>query len=149
DGTLLRDVPARAALPRIPLAAAPTGERLTAPAAVAAVAALGAAPRALREHVEGVAPSTDAGLTIQLAHGPLLVFGDGGRLTAEAAGAAAVPADPGGGGAASDGGPGPGRPAGAGPGGGAPGAGGSDVPTLPDGVEPADAAGETDAASGA
>lgn len=94
DGTLLPGVPAPARLPEIPLAQAPAGERLTEPAAQAAVAALGAAPRALATRIAGIVTTPERGLEIQLAHGPLLRFGAGERLAAKWAAAAAVLADP-------------------------------------------------------
>jgi cell division protein FtsQ len=141
DGTLLRDVTAPATLPPVPLQAAPAGERLTEPAAVAAVAALGAAPSALRTRVEGVVPDSDQGLTIQLAHGPLLVFGDGERLTAKWAAAAAVLADPDAAGATSIDVTAPERPAVAGLPDGAPATSESDLPTLPGDGAATDASG--------
>lgn len=140
DGTILRDVTAPAALPEIPLRSAPAGTRLTEPAGVAAVAALGAAPSALRGRVEGVQTTADRGLTLQLAHGPLLIFGSDERLGAKWAAAAAVLADPEAAGATAIDVSAPERPAAAGLPDGAPAIGESDVPTLPEGdtgVDPA------------
>ncbi len=134
DGTLLRDVTAPATLPQIPLQSTPAGERLTEPAAVAAVAALGAAPRALRTRVEGVVPDSEGGLTIQLAHGPLLVFGSGERLTAKWAAAAAVLADPDAAGATSIDVSAPERPGVAGFSDGASATSESDMPAIPGGT---------------
>lgn len=140
DGTLLRDVTAPLALPEIPLRATPAGARLTESSAVAAVAALGAAPGALRAHVEGVVTSPAHGLTIQLSHGPVLWFGSAERLDAKWAAAAAVLADPDAAGASSIDVSAPERPAVGGLSDGAPVGGDSDVPTLPDGASGVDPA---------
>jgi cell division protein FtsQ len=141
DGTILRDVTAPAGLPEIPLRSTPAGARLTEPAAVAAVAALGAAPSALRVRVEAVRLTTDGGLTLQLAHGPLLVFGSSERLAAKWAAAAAVLADVDAAGASSINLSAPERPAVSGLPDGAPAMGESDLPTLPEeataGADPA------------
>ena len=94
DGTLLRDVSAPKRLPTIPMRSAPGGRRVTEPAALAAVAALGAAPASLRRRVEDIVTTPEHGLTIQLAHGPALWFGRPERLNAKWAAAAAVLADP-------------------------------------------------------
>jgi cell division protein FtsQ len=134
DGTVLRDVSAPAALPEIPMRSAPAGARLTEPDAVAAVAALGAAPSALRGRVEGVQTTADRGLTLQLAHGPLLIFGADVRLDAKWAAAAAVLADPDAAGASTIDVSAPERPAVSGLPDGAPATGESDVPTLPEGA---------------
>ncbi|HEX7290041.1 MAG TPA: hypothetical protein VF250_02835 [Conexibacter sp.] len=132
DGTILRDVIAPAALPEIPLRGMPTGARLTERGAVAAVAALGAAPSALRNRVEAVRTTAASGLELQLAHGPLLVFGSGERLAAKWAAAAAVLADPEAAGASAIDVSAPEHPAVAGLPDGAPATGESDVPTLPE-----------------
>lgn len=140
DGTILRDVTAPAALPEIPVRSAPAGTRLTEHSAVVAVAALGAAPSALRGRVEGVQTTADRGLTLQLAHGPLLIFGGDERLAAKWAAAAAVLADPDAAGATAIDVSAPERPAVSGLPDGAPATGESDVPTLPEGdtgVDPA------------
>jgi len=140
DGTVLSDVNAPAALPEIPLRSAPAGTRLKEPDAVAAVAALGAAPSALRGRVEAVQTTADRGLTLQLAHGPLLVFGSPDRLDAKWAAATAVLADPEAAGASTIDVSAPERPAVSGLPDGAPATGESDVPTLPEGetgVDPA------------
>jgi cell division protein FtsQ len=142
DGTLLRDVTAAATLPEIPLHTAPAGTRLTEPAAVAAAAALGAAPAALRARVEGIVMTPEHGLSLQLAHGPVLWFGSGERLAAKWAAAAAVLADPEAAGASSIDVSAPERPAVGGLPDGAPTTGESDLPTLPQGetgVDPASA----------
>lgn len=131
DGTLLRDVTAPAGLPDIPVRSAPVGERLTGATPLAAVAALAAAPAALRERVQAVRATTTRGLTLQLAHGPLLVFGSGERLAAKWAAAAAVLADPAAAGASEINVTAPERPSVSGLPDGAPATGESDVPTLP------------------
>ena len=133
DGTILRDVVAPARLPQIPLRATPAGARLTEPSAVAAVAALSAAPTALRERVEAVRTTARLGLTLQLAHGPLLIFGTAERLAAKWAAAAAVLADPDAAGATAINLLAPERPATSGLPGGAPTTSESDLPTLPEG----------------
>jgi cell division protein FtsQ len=132
DGTLLRDVTAARRLPEIPLTEEPGGERLTEAAAQAAVAALGAAPDALRSRVEGIVTTPEHGLEIQLAHGPVLWFGAGERLAAKWVAAAAVLADPEAAGAASIDVSAPERPAVGGLPDGAPAEGESDIPTLPE-----------------
>lgn len=137
DGTLLRDVTAPARLPEIPLRAPPGGERLTEASARAAVAALGAAPPALRKRIEGVVTTPEHGLEIQLAHGPVLWFGAGERLAAKWVAAAAVLADAEAAGASSIDVSAPERPAAGGLPEGAPSTGESDIPTLPESVDPA------------
>jgi cell division protein FtsQ len=146
DGTILRDATAPAALPEIPLRSAQAGARLTERAAVAAVAALGAAPSPLRGRVEAVRTTVAGGLELQLAHGPLLVFGGAERLDAKWAAAAAVLADPQAAGASAIDVSAPERPAVAGLSDGAPATGESDVPALPDSATGADQA--TDPATG-
>jgi len=131
DGTLLRDVPAAPGLPAIPLQGTPVGARLTEPSALAAVALLGAAPGGLRAHVAGVSQTPAHGLTVQLSHGPVLWFGDSGRLVAKWVAAAAVLADPESAGASSIDVSAPERPAVGGLADGAPATGPSDVPTPP------------------
>lgn len=131
DGTLLRDVTAAPGLPQIPIRVAPAGSRVTEPDAVAAVAVLAAAPPALRDRVQQIETTPDRGLAIQLAHGPLLWFGDASRLGAKWAAAAAVLADPQAAGASSVDVSAPERPAVAGLPNGAPATSESDVPTLP------------------
>ncbi|MGN6189878.1 MAG: cell division protein FtsQ/DivIB [Conexibacter sp.] len=131
DGTILRDVTAPAALPQIPVRATPAGARLTERAAVSAVAALGAAPPALRTRVASVRATAADGLELQLAHGPLLVFGSPFRLAAKWAAAAAVLADPQSAGMSAIDVTAPERPAVSGLPDGAPATGESDIPTLP------------------
>lgn len=131
DGTLLRDVVAPPGLAQIELRSAPVGPRLTDPAAVAAVEALGAAPDPLQGHVQAVRTTSAYGLTLQLAHGPLLIFGSADRLGAKWAAAAAVLADQQAAGASAIDVSAPERPAVAGLPGGAPLGGASDLPALP------------------
>lgn len=137
DGTLLRDVPASASasLPTIPLRGVPAGERLTSASALIDVAALGAAPAALRGHVSGVSETTAHGLSVQMSHGPVLWFGDSGRLVAKWAAVTAVLADPQSAGASSIDVSAPERPAVGGLPDGAPATGNSDVPTPPPGSD--------------
>jgi cell division protein FtsQ len=91
--------------------------------------------------VEAVRLTTDGGLTLQLAHGPLLVFGSSERLAAKWAAAAAVLADVDAAGASSINLSAPERPAVSGLPDGAPAMGESDLPTLPEeataGADPA------------
>lgn len=134
DGTLLRGVPVPGRLPQIPVEQAPVGGRLTEPAAQAAVAALGAAPSALRTRVSGIVTTPEHGLEIQLAHGPALWFGAGERLAAKWAAAAAVLADSDAAGASSIDVSAPERPAVGGLPDGAPAESESDVPALPEDV---------------
>lgn len=134
DGTLLRDAAAPAALPEIFVRAVPVGERVTGATAVAAVAALATAPGALRARVEGIVTTPAHGLTLQLAHGPVLWFGDATRLGAKWAAVAAVLADPQSQGASSIDVLAPERPAVGGLPNGASAGGESDVPTPPAGT---------------
>jgi cell division protein FtsQ len=131
DGTLLRDVTAPASLPTIPLSSPPGGKRLTDPTGLSAVAVLAAAPEALRTRVAAVTSSAAHGLAVQLAHGPVLWFGDEGELVAKWAAAAAVIADPSAAGASAIDVTVPRRPAVDGLPDGAPAIGASDIPTLP------------------
>lgn len=150
DGTILRDVTAPAGLPEIPLHTTPGGPRLTERGGVAAVSALGAAPSALRTRIEAVHTTADKGLELQLAHGPLLVFGSAERLEAKWAAAAAVLADPEAAGASVIDVTAPERPAVSGLPGGAPAGGESDLPTLPESTDEANptAEAETDPGNG-
>lgn len=132
DGTILHDVTASARLPQIPVRSTPGGTRLSERAAVAAVAALGAAPSALRGRIDAVRTTAESGLELQLAHGPLLVFGNAERLAAKWAAAAAVLADPEAAGASTIDVSVAERPAVSGLPGGAPATGESDLPTLPE-----------------
>lgn len=147
DGTLLRDVAAPKRLPTIPMDVAPGGRRVTEPAALAAVAALGCAPRSLRVRVEGIVTTPRNGLTIQLANGPVLWFGRPERLNAKWAAAAAVLADPSAAGASSINVTVPEHPAVGGLADGAPAEGESDVPVPPPDFEATDPETTTDEAA--
>jgi len=136
DGTLLRDSPAAADLPNVPLRAAPAGEELTDPAARAAVAALAAAPDSLRSRIASIASTSSAGLVMRLANGPAIWLGDESELNAKWAAAAAVLADPGSAGATYIDVAAPDRPAVGGLPGGAPSTSASDVPSLDDSATP-------------
>src|SRR5205823_1331481 len=75
DGTVLRDVTAKS-LPSIPLSAPPSGRRLSAPSAVAAVALLAAAPYQLLPRISAVTTVAGEGLAAQIRGGPSIYFGD-------------------------------------------------------------------------
>jgi cell division protein FtsQ len=94
DGKLLRGAEPRA-LPIVPLKVPPTGERVIDPTAMRAVAALAAAPIALRDRVLHASTTPAGGLTLALRDGPELRFGAADRLAAKWAAAAAVLADTG------------------------------------------------------
>jgi len=134
DGTLLRDVAAPASLPRVPLHGTPTGSRLSEGEALRALAALGAAPPALRSRIERVAVTRAHGLELQLANGPALWFGGGERLLAKWAAATAVLADPEAAGASYVDVSAPSRPAVGGLPDGAPAESETDLPELPEGM---------------
>jgi len=132
DGTLLRDASAPATLATIALRTPPGGRRLTGATALAAVAALAAAPDTLRAHVASAATTRAHGLTLLIANGPALWFGDDVRLDAKWAAAAAVLADPQAAGAQSIDVSDPERPAVGGLAGGVLPGGQSDIPAAPD-----------------
>jgi cell division protein FtsQ len=92
DGKLLRGAEPRA-LPVVAVPVAPAGDRVTDLTARRAIAALGAAPVALRDRVERASTTRDGGLTLKLRSGPDLRFGGADRLAAKWAAAAAVLAD--------------------------------------------------------
>jgi cell division protein FtsQ len=92
DGKLLRGAEPRA-LPVVPVAVAPAGDSVTDLTARRAIAALGAAPAALRDRVERASTTREGGLTLQLRNGPDLRFGGADRLAAKWAAASAVLAD--------------------------------------------------------
>lgn len=89
DGTLLRGADQRD-LPVVPLRAAPGGDRVADPTARAAIAALAAAPTALRARATRASTTKADGLKIALTNGPELRFGGADRLAAKWAAAAAV-----------------------------------------------------------
>ncbi|WP_445151116.1 cell division protein FtsQ/DivIB [Baekduia sp. Peel2402] len=89
DGKLLRGADQRD-LPVVPLRAAPGGDRIADKTARAAIAALAAAPTALRARAVRASTTKQKGLTITLSNGPELRFGGADRLAAKWAAAAAV-----------------------------------------------------------
>lgn len=93
DGRIVRGVAVRPPLPAVPLAALPTGDRISDQVSFAAVELLDVAPPALRARVARVTIGAH-GLTAELANGPPLYFGDTTRLRAKWAAAARVLADP-------------------------------------------------------
>jgi cell division protein FtsQ len=93
DGTLLHGLSGASALPRIPLAVAPGGTRLTG-AARNAVSLLAVAPYRLLPHLAQVTTTAEHGLTVEVRNGPALYFGKATDLAAKWAAAVAVLADP-------------------------------------------------------
>jgi cell division protein FtsQ len=89
DGKLLRGADQRE-LPIVPLRVAPGGSQVVEATARRAIAALAAAPTALRDRVERASTTREGGLTLQLRNGPDLRFGGADRLAAKWAAAAAV-----------------------------------------------------------
>src|SRR3954447_15606541 len=94
DGTVLRGSFDHAALPTIKVDAAPAGSHASGRLPLAAVSAVAAAPRPLRARLERAFWTGARGLVIQLRDGPLLIFGDAGRLEAKWMATARVLADP-------------------------------------------------------
>jgi cell division protein FtsQ len=92
DGQLLRGAGQRE-LPEVPMSVPPGGERIVDQTAREAVAALAAAPAALRDRVLRASTTKQGGLTLVLHNGPDLRFGGADRLAAKWAAAAAVLAD--------------------------------------------------------
>jgi cell division protein FtsQ len=92
DGRLLRGA-AQRALPEVPLSVPPGGERVVDRTAREAIAALAAAPVALRRRVLRASSTKQGGLTLVLDNGPDLRFGGADRLAAKWAAASAVLAD--------------------------------------------------------
>jgi cell division protein FtsQ len=92
DGQLLRGAGQRA-LPEVPMSVPPGGERIVDKTAREAIAALAAAPAALRDRVLRASTTKQGGLTLVLHNGPDLRFGGADRLAAKWAAAAAVLAD--------------------------------------------------------
>jgi cell division protein FtsQ len=89
DGLLLRGADQRD-LPTVPLGASPGGDRVADKSARGAIAALAAAPTALRARVIKATTTKAEGLTFTLHQGPELRFGGADRLVAKWAAAAAV-----------------------------------------------------------
>ncbi|HMJ37391.1 MAG TPA: cell division protein FtsQ/DivIB [Baekduia sp.] len=92
NGLLLPDA-AAASLPIVPLKVPATGDHVVDRAAMQGVAALAAAPAALRERVLHTSVTRQGGLTLTLRDGPELRFGGADRLAAKWAAASAVLAD--------------------------------------------------------
>ena len=89
DGKLLRGAEQRT-LPIVPLRVSPGGDHVVDATAKHAIAALAAAPTALRGRVDRASTTREGGLTLQLRNGPQLRFGGADRLAAKWAAAAAV-----------------------------------------------------------
>jgi cell division protein FtsQ len=89
DGLLLRGADQRD-LPTVPLRVPPGGDHVADKSARGAIAALAAAPAALRGRVVKATTSKAEGLTLTLHNGPELRFGGADRLAAKWAAAAAV-----------------------------------------------------------
>ncbi len=92
-GRVLRGVRVTGAMPELHATRLPTGDRLTDPNALRAVAVFAAAPPALRPRVTRSLRGSK-GLTLELRNGPLLVFGDATRPVAKWMAAARVLAEP-------------------------------------------------------
>lgn len=92
DGHLLPGTQQRT-LPLVPMRVTPAGERIADRNALNAVAAIAAAPEALRARIQRASTTRARGLTLVLRNGPDLRFGGANRLAAKWAAAAAVLAD--------------------------------------------------------
>jgi cell division protein FtsQ len=92
DGRLLRGADQRQ-LASVPVSVVPAGDHVVDPVAREAIAALAAAPPALRDRVLRASSTKQGGLTLVLHNGPDLRFGGADRLAAKWAAAAAVLAD--------------------------------------------------------
>jgi cell division protein FtsQ len=92
DGRLLHGADQRQ-LPSVPVSVVPAGDHVVDPVARQAIAALAAAPPALRDRVLRASSTKQGGLTLVLHNGPDLRFGGADRLAAKWAAAAAVLAD--------------------------------------------------------
>src|SRR3954452_10687889 len=92
DGRLLVGADQRE-LPLVPVSVPPGGDHVVDATARRAIAALAAAPAALRDRVERASTTREGGLTLQLRSGPDLRFGGADRLAAKWSAAAAVLAD--------------------------------------------------------
>lgn len=89
DGKIIRGA-SQTDLPIVPLKVAPTGASVVDGTAKHAIAALAAAPAALRARVTRTSTTRDGGLTLELRDGPDLRFGGADRLAAKWAAAAAI-----------------------------------------------------------
>jgi cell division protein FtsQ len=92
DGRLLRGADQRE-LAVIPLSVPPAGQRIADRTARQAIAALAAAPTALRQRVLRASSTDHGGITLVMRDGPDLRFGGADRLAAKWAAASAVLAD--------------------------------------------------------
>jgi cell division protein FtsQ len=92
DGRLLRGADQRE-LAVVPLSVPPAGQRIADHTARQAIAALAAAPTALRQRVLRASSTDHGGITLVLRDGPDLRFGGADRLAAKWAAASAVLAD--------------------------------------------------------
>lgn len=95
DGSLLHGVAGAWTLPRIGLAVPPGGPQLTDPQALQELAAVTAAPLALRRRVKMIRLVAGPGLVASLRQGPAIYLGDATQLRAKWAAAVAVLAHPG------------------------------------------------------
>jgi len=111
DGTLLHDLASLPALPKLGLSVAPGGPRLADQQALESLAAARAVPRLLASRIALISVVAGRGLVAQVRGGPTVYLGDGRRLAAKWAAAAAVLDDPGSAGAAYIDVTDPGRPA--------------------------------------
>ena len=93
DGTLLRGRPAGTDLVALSIPSANGGGRLTSRRGRAAVAVMGAAPKALRPFVSDIGFGAD-GLRVVLRDGPLLQLGDASRARAKWTAVSRVLGDP-------------------------------------------------------
>jgi cell division protein FtsQ len=89
DGKIIRGA-SLSDLPIVPLKVAPTGASVVDGTARRAIAALAAAPAALRARVTRASTTHDGGLTLELRDGPDLRFGGADRLAAKWAAATAI-----------------------------------------------------------
>src|SRR4051794_8891037 len=94
DGTVLRGSFDHATLPTIKVDAAPAGTHTSGRLTLAAVSAVAAAPGPLRSRLERAFWTGARGLVIEQRDGPLLIFGDAGRIEAKWMATARVLADP-------------------------------------------------------
>jgi cell division septal protein FtsQ len=91
DGQLLAHASgAPSPLPLVPLRTAPSGSRVSAAGARAAIATLAAAPYALITHIENATSTASHGVIVQLRIGPQLYFGSVAQLAAKWSAALAV-----------------------------------------------------------
>jgi cell division protein FtsQ len=94
DGSVLRGVSVRGALPTIELDGALPAERIQAGRPLALLRVAGAAPRPLVARIEGLDLERERGVVVALEEGPELVFGEARRARDQWLAAARVLADP-------------------------------------------------------